>query len=820
MTYINPLNIYEKCKENYKLYIDSFQKFSNPEIKNWVESTSKDGHLLWREPFLQLSKSFLPGESIQTLINEGILHPLSESIFNVDLYKHQSDSIRQILENKKNTIVSTGTGSGKSFCFAIPIISECLKLKSKGIEGVKAVFVYPMNALANDQYEDLARRMEGTGLKIASYTGDTFSSDKEALEQFEYITGRKEPYDSEIISREGIKKTRPDILITNYQMLELILTRLEDKELFPLKEKSEGILKFLVLDEIHTYSGRRGADVACLIRRLKWHTGASKDLICIGTSATIQSGEGAEPKQVMATFATNLFGSIFNSDQIIGESYQPIPKRNVQKIKQDIFINKQDLFEFDGSSEKTLLLASQINIDSINEENIYEKMLSNPILDFIENEATDTISIKDLTKKYIKHFFLNVSIEEAETQLWASILVGTAIESEHKKRFKIKIHTFFSQGRGISATIEEKNINLSEKGEVTLKSKNTGKELQAFQIAFCDSCGKEYYVVGQKGEELTTKDLASYEESEEEVPGYLMVGHMDLEKINFPETWLTDSGEIKTDKRSYLPKTCYYHPETSKVTESKTNETQIEVSIINKPFMFCPNCGITYDKRTNENSKLKVYGLVGRSTATDILISTNLENLKEERPKIIGFVDNRQDTAFQSGHLNDRSQRIFFRKLLYGALVENNATADEYFENSNIQPTIKLGDIGDRIIKYAEKNNITLEYSEQTASKYDDESDSQDLQDKLDTFKDILNYYTLLEIGRNTNFTQQNLEDIGLLKVIFGKIRNVANDNDLWGKYPELINLSPNLRHDLLYGILDFMKRRIVVDHKYLSDIN
>ncbi len=132
--------------------------------------------------------------------------------------------------------MATGTGSGKSFCFGIPIVSEALRMKRKGIKGVKAVIVYPMNALANSQYEDFARRLHGSGLTLGLYTGDTPYSQEEAFsgDNFELMTGRKEPFDCELVSREQISADPPDILMTNYQMLELILTRFEDKNIFPL----------------------------------------------------------------------------------------------------------------------------------------------------------------------------------------------------------------------------------------------------------------------------------------------------------------------------------------------------------------------------------------------------------------------------------------------------------------------------------------------------------------------------------------------------------------------------------------------------------
>ncbi|MGD0953662.1 MAG: DEAD/DEAH box helicase [Methanotrichaceae archaeon] len=269
------------------MYVETFQRFKNPMIQDWVGEKLAKGTLIFKGPYIELNRRFQAGDSMQDLISEGLLHrdtyrcftskPDDKSSPVVELYRHQSEAIRNIVSGK-NTAIATGTGSGKSFCFGIPIISECLRLKDEGVKGVKAIIVYPMNALANSQYDEFSARLAGSGLKIALYTGDTKNSRKEALSSYFTTMGRPEPYDSEQLSREEIKATPPDILLTNYVMLEYILTRFEDKEIFPTENM--GVLRFLVLDEIHTYTGKKGADVAYLIRRLKQHTGTAGDLRC------------------------------------------------------------------------------------------------------------------------------------------------------------------------------------------------------------------------------------------------------------------------------------------------------------------------------------------------------------------------------------------------------------------------------------------------------------------------------------------------------------------------------------------------------------
>jgi len=326
---MNPFAVLQNVQNAYRTYVHTFQRFKNPVIHDWVIDKVERGTLLWKDPYIQLNRRFKKGEALEELVKKGILHAGVLNCFTeeqgnrkapaISPYQHQSSAVRHLLEGEANIIVATGTGSGKSFCFGIPIIHECLRLKDQAVRGIKAVIIYPMNALANSQYDDFAKRLAGSGLKIGLYTGDTDTSNEDALDNYRKTFDR-EPLDSEIISRDQIRDTLPDILMTNYVQLELLLTRFDDKKLFP--PENAGVLKFLVLDEVHTYSGKQGADVACLIRRLKQHTGTMGKLRCIGTSATVQSDEGEDAEKEIAAFAEKLFGEPFTRQTVIGEEYR------------------------------------------------------------------------------------------------------------------------------------------------------------------------------------------------------------------------------------------------------------------------------------------------------------------------------------------------------------------------------------------------------------------------------------------------------------------------------------------------------------------
>ncbi|MDR4506893.1 MAG: hypothetical protein MRJ65_01430 [Candidatus Brocadiaceae bacterium] len=393
-------------------------------------------------------------------------------------------------------------------------------------------------------------------------------------------------------------------------MLELILTRFEDKELFPLTRRD--IFKFLVMDELHTYSGRRGTDVACLVRRLKWHTGTVGKLICIGTSATIQSGEGEDAKKIMAEFASKLFGEEFKQENIIGESLEEAPQRTVMPYPPKVNVTRNDIECFDGSFESVLHLANKIHdtrIEATDSDMLGQRVANNPVLAFLETSLAQVKSFNDLVDEYVQ-IRKGIEKNDASLKLIAGLFAGAHVKENGKPRFSMKLHTFFSQGRGINGTIEESNINLTDKGDTTLVSKNTGDELTAFQIVFCQACGKEFYYGSRKGDKFIPQDLNSSSEEAEEELGYLMMGHWKEEEAPLPDNWLTTAGKVKKDKQAHVPVSMRFDNK----NDTFITTGGLEVVFIPEPLMFCPNCGIDYDKRSAEHNKLRVYGRIGRAT--------------------------------------------------------------------------------------------------------------------------------------------------------------------------------------------------------------
>lgn len=257
-------------------------------------------------PFIDLKLPFRTTEETWPLIES--LKPKWPS------YLHQMKSYQNLKhQSSKNTLITTGTGSGKSECFILPILDYIVACKKKGnVKGVKALIMYPMNALIEDQGERLSELANELNknlpadqkIRIGRYTGNHGN------------TKEHEPENPKIIidHRETLCEDPPDVLLTNYRMLDFMLIRNEEQNFW--NKDTQNIFKYLVLDELHTFDGAQGADVACLLRRLRLKINV--DFTCVGTSATV--GDGSRDAVIeLCTFAETLFGSKFEPTSVIGE---------------------------------------------------------------------------------------------------------------------------------------------------------------------------------------------------------------------------------------------------------------------------------------------------------------------------------------------------------------------------------------------------------------------------------------------------------------------------------------------------------------------
>lgn len=315
---LDPIRTAENIRQSYIRYLATSFPLNDHELENQFKEHLARPDYLTKGPILESTPPYRPGKSLEDLIGQGVLNSRFESLesshfpLSRPLYQHQEEAIYKVVNKNRNIIIATGTGSGKTECFLIPILNHLFSElgKSRLNPGVRALLLYPMNALANDQLKRMRRLLSNSpNITFGRYTGETKERKREAEEHFRRNYPAEPRIPNELLSREEMRQTPPHILLTNYAMLEYLLLRPDDCEFFDGPKAQHW--RFLILDETHNYNGAMGIEIAMLIRRLKDRIVRSQPghLLCIGTSATL--GRGREDFPQIAKFASQLFGEKF-----------------------------------------------------------------------------------------------------------------------------------------------------------------------------------------------------------------------------------------------------------------------------------------------------------------------------------------------------------------------------------------------------------------------------------------------------------------------------------------------------------------------------
>lgn len=319
-------------KSTYRRYLQSLLAVRDPALDSALRDAIDSTRLLDKGPYLEATPPYAPGASIHNLISDGTLSPsfrdLASPALPLDrpLYVHQERSIRKVVAGR-NVVVATGTGSGKTESFLLPILDSLVREKDAGTlgPGVRALLLYPMNALANDQLKRLRQLLAGyPDITFGRYTGDTENDPAKAREMFSLVNIGEPILPNELLSRAEMREAPPHLLLTNYAMLEYLLLRPQDMALFP---DGQDTWRFIAVDEAHVYDGTQGAEIAMLLRRVRDRVAPDRTIQCIATSATV--GADADPGAV-TKFATNLFGQPFEWVDGEGSRQDLITARRVE----------------------------------------------------------------------------------------------------------------------------------------------------------------------------------------------------------------------------------------------------------------------------------------------------------------------------------------------------------------------------------------------------------------------------------------------------------------------------------------------------------
>ena len=324
----------EKIRQRYENYLKTSFFFKDKHLRASFQKALREQGSLLKGPYPEQHRGFNKGIHVHKLAAECFPDRESDllpALIDGSLYVHQENAIRTTHLERENVVVATGTASGKTESFLYPILFELYRQHLSGElkePGVRAMILYPMNALANDQRErlgEICKKLHEAGSefepKFGQYIGQT---PENSNDNWRNAAGRIEDgLPGEKLFREDMRQEPPHILLTNYSMLEYLLIRPDDSPLFDGGRGAHW--QFIVLDEAHQYRGTRGMEMGMLIRRLKQRLrdgGRRDDFQCIATSATISSEKGEENKKEVAEFAQELYGEPFSSAGIVFEGSQ------------------------------------------------------------------------------------------------------------------------------------------------------------------------------------------------------------------------------------------------------------------------------------------------------------------------------------------------------------------------------------------------------------------------------------------------------------------------------------------------------------------
>lgn len=768
---MNVFQTHSKIISDYATYIRSFLTIADPAIRQVVEGELSKGKL-WPEPLLQFNPSFEMVGQVNDLTQSGRLHPDMGHIFpGYTLYRHQLEAM-QLGTAVQDFIVTSGTGSGKSLTYIGSIFNYLLTQPTA--KGVTAVIVYPMNALINSQTDEFQRYKDN----YERATGRPFPI------TFGQYTGQEKENE-----RVKMRETPPQILLTNYMMLELLLTRQRERT---IRDGIYANLRFLVFDELHTFRGRQGADVAMLIRRIRGRS--AHPIVCIGTSATMVSGGSlAAQKEAVAQVATKLFGKPFTAAQVINETLD----RSLT---------------FHGRLPTTSELANAIQA-GVNPQGGVEALRAHPVAVWLENQVAlaerdgqlvrgQPRQVREIVQALAETAVLPFpQCQQFLQQLLEWISTVNQQLQTSGQRYTIlpfKLHQFISQTGSVYTTLDQDENRFITLEPGVYKQDDADKK-PIFANVFSRASGHPFICVTRVGNRLEPREFrdSSEEELEASNDGYLIIGDdawNPTEDSEFlPESWLrvTKAGLVpRTEKKAYFPIKLYFD-EFGNCSE--TTPRRWWGWFMKAPLLFDPTSGVFYDTKTNEGTKLTRLGSEGRSTSTTITAFAILNQLdyagyRPEDQKLLSFTDNRQDAALQAGHFNDFIQVAQLRAGIYKAVAMSPTH------------TLTYTNIGEAIFRALDLPFLAY------ASRNDEATLPHIRRNYEQLLQAYLLYRAIHDLRRSWRIVLPNLEQCALLNIRYADLPEVTAIDSYWQEMPLLNELNHAERELFLTTILDFFR--------------
>lgn len=715
MNEIDPILLHGELEDRIQRYLRTALPVSErfPQLCSEMQRLLAARGRLVRGPFVEAMPDFPKGRSLRELVQQGMLHEgfleLSEAEITRPLHQHQDEALSRIVQKRENAVIATGTGSGKTECFLYPIIDRLLKSDIRGQDGVRAIIVYPLNALANDQlYRRIAPLVAGSlrdhGLTVGRFTGQTNPRWKRQEAESLHLQhpSIRELFPNGIpdnwrLSRPEMLERPPHILVTNYAMLEHLLLLPKNSGLFV-----GASLEFIVLDELHTYSGAQATEVALLLRKLKNRYAAGRPVQCLGTSASLtsKSGGGARIEQ----FAGDLFGAVFGTPitskrvahpllctDKIGSALTAAEWTGLHRALlgcRGIAAPHEAVLRWNEGLPPHLVPSFQI-FDGDLQASLCTRLASEPTLREASNvlHAEPFVGFHELATR----LFRDVAAKEAEDALKALIALGAfARAKDNPYPLLAARYHFFTNG------IDDATVRLEAKGKnpehfadlrLAREFRDEARACERYRLLTCRRCG-EIYLEGFESTAL----------------GQFLGRRPSQGSRSWKRTlvWLCPKPELlpdsdEEDDEALVPDLCAINPDTAEIIdimdfdeapdewvctmrvelrESDEDDLGLEH---NRWMSTCASCG------TRDSHEIVTPFHPGDQALSEVITEVLYARLPENKPQprklpgggrsLLAFSDNRQDAAFFAPSFQRRHEELVLRRSIWQVLHRDPSVA-------------------------------------------------------------------------------------------------------------------------------------------------
>lgn len=776
---------------------------------------------MFKGPYMQLR---LPFDKITSDSDKEIFE---KSLFvkpSFDPYHHQFASFAKLStrngHNPEPVILTTGTGSGKTESFLFPLLDYCYQ--NRDTPGIKAIILYPMNALATDQARRIAEEInnfeDADGkhvlqgkIRAGLFIGE--GKDKNG------VRNTRMGEDHIIEDRDTLVKSPPDILLTNFKMLDFALLQSRFHNLWHHNFKNTSLLKFIVLDELHTYDGAKGSDVANLIRRLKLKLKLPKDqIIPVGTSATLAGGD--EGKQELVEFFSKVFGVKVTIDSVIEEQRQEpdeffadtleAPNVNLKNIAQCAFL-ENDTYE--------TYLARQLqfwNYEDLNPSQLGEALKKNEwFFELLKISKSKVVEIKSLLIRWKDK--IDVDLEPDNVRLlFGSLLslITYAKEQSGKKQFPFLYLQITYWLRSLSKIVRKLQPSPVFEWESDSNPNDKAKSLPPY---FCRECGGSGWIGIKKEQNV------HFEEDLKRTRQHLIANNQNknlyfissLQDKGYTETYASDYSHSGDEIDGYL------HPHSLSIYDNYESPEYFKIlgtRIVdgNRVDKICPHC--------NSRNTLALIGTgvpTLESIATAQVLATATDPTNDRQRKLLAFTNGVQDAAHQAGFIENRNFRFGMRHAIQTILKGS-------------KEPVKLSEVYERFIEYWRTNsddegkgNLEAYYYKFFPPDCEARLEITDYQNKSGKFSAVFDQefsnrmsweiwaefsYRAI-IGRTLEKTGASAThfDSGLMGEVYDQMKYWLDENELGSA----IDKEPFLK--FLNGFLHRLRTKGGVDHRYLK---